>query len=275
MNQRRSFDKNYLQQEFDKLDASIKQSLTLYLIGGGAMSFYGVKDATKDIDVILTNRNDLNKLKAALEALGYTAPNPLIITRPYSEMQTNAIMENLEGFRWDIFLNKVCGKLTLSGEMKKRANAIYQGANLKILISSEEDLFLFKSITSREADLDDTAVLARSGLNWDVISQECRDQSELSGICWEDSLYQTLLDLKEKYRITSLIEKPLRIAAQQKLMEKTLLGQIRSGNNTIGDIAKEMKMARGFVSKELNRLVINGVITIDKSERPYKFSLKQ
>jgi hypothetical protein len=121
MIQRRSFDKNYLKQEFDKLNATIEQPLALYLIGGGAMAFYGLKDATKDIDIILTNQNDLNNLTKTLEFIGYKEPNPLIITRPYNEMQTNAILENQDSFRWDIFLNKVCNKLTLSNEMKNRA----------------------------------------------------------------------------------------------------------------------------------------------------------
>ena len=58
MTQRRSFDKNYLQQEFDKLNATAKQPMTLFLIGGGAMAFYGLKDATKDIDIILTSQDD-------------------------------------------------------------------------------------------------------------------------------------------------------------------------------------------------------------------------
>ena len=70
MTQRRSFDKNYLQQEFDKLNATAKQPMTLYLIGGGAMAFYGLKVATKDIDIILTNQEYLNCLKTALGAIG-------------------------------------------------------------------------------------------------------------------------------------------------------------------------------------------------------------
>ena len=53
MAQRRSFDRNYLNQEFDKLNTTTKQTLTLYLIDGGAMAFHGLKVATKDIDIIL------------------------------------------------------------------------------------------------------------------------------------------------------------------------------------------------------------------------------
>ncbi len=123
MAQRRSFDRDYLKQEFDKLDLKAKKGITLYLIGG-AMAFYDLKAATKDIDIILTNQEDLNTLQAALDSMGYKEPNPVVITRPYNEMQTSAILENKDGFRWDLFLTKVCGKLILSAEMQKRANLV-------------------------------------------------------------------------------------------------------------------------------------------------------
>ncbi len=68
MAQRRSFNKDYLKQEFDRLNAIAGRPIALYLIGGGAMAFYGLKVATKDIDIILTNPVDLNNLQAALVA---------------------------------------------------------------------------------------------------------------------------------------------------------------------------------------------------------------
>jgi len=247
MAQRRSFDKNYLEQEFDKLDAETKQSLTLYLIGGGAMAFYGLKAATKDIDIILTSQVNLNNLQTTLKAIGYKEPNPVLITRPYNKMQTNAILENQDGFRWDLFLSKVCNALMISGEMQKRAISLYQGTRLKVVIASKEDLFLFKGITEREADVDDMRILAQSGLNWTVISQECKSQSEVSGVCWEDALYQNLIDLKAKYSIESPIEKPLRKVAERKIIETTLLRQIQKGNHAVKSIAKEVKEPPNFI----------------------------
>ena len=65
---------------------------------GGAMAFYGLKVATKDIDIILTNQEDLNNLQAALATTGYKEPNPIVITRPYNEMQT--CRETLATFKW-------------------------------------------------------------------------------------------------------------------------------------------------------------------------------
>ncbi len=275
MAQRRSFDKNYLNQEFDKLNKTTKQPLTLYLIGGGAMAFYGLKAATKDIDIILTGQGDLNILQTTLKAIGYIEPNPVHITRAYNKMQTNAILENQDGFRWDLFLSKVCNALTLSDEMQKRATLLYQGSRLKVLIASKEDLFLFKGITEREADLDDIRILAQSGLNWEIISRECKSQSEASGVCWEDALYQNLIDLKAKYGIESPIEKPLRKAAEQKIIETTLIRQIQKGNHTVKSIAEEIKEPQNFIREELKRLVNRGLITTDRSNKPHKFFISE
>jgi hypothetical protein len=273
MAQRRSFDKDYLKQEFDKLDSTAKKGIVLYLIGGGAMAFYGLKVATKDIDIILTNQENLNSLQTALGSMGYDEPNPIVITRPYNEMQTSAILENKDGFRWDLFLTKVCGKLTLSAEMQKRATSLYQGNKLKVHIASKEDLFLFKAITTRDADLDDTRILAQSGLKWETIAQECKNQSQKTGVCWEDALAQNLQDLRSKYGIEAPIEKALRKTAEEKIIEAALLGQIEKGNNTARGIAKAIGESPNFVRVELQKLVGKELVRVDKSSKPHKFRL--
>jgi hypothetical protein len=239
------------------------------------MAFYGLKAATKDIDIILTDQGDLNNLQEILKTIGYFEPNPVLITRAYDKMRTNAILENQDGFRWDLFLSKVCNALTLSGDMQKRATSLYQGSRLKVLIASKEDLFLFKGITEREADLDDMRILAQSGLNWGIISQECKSQSEASGVCWEDALYQNLIDLKAKYGIAAPIEKPLLKAAERKVIETTLIRQIQKGNCTVRSIAQEVKEPQNFVREELKLLVNKGLITTDRSNKPHKFYLSE
>ena len=113
-------------------------------------------------------------------------------------MQTNAIVENTDGFRWDLFINKVCNALMLSEEIKQRAKPLYEGNNLTVLTASKEDVFLFKGITEREADLDDMRILAESGLDWKLISKECQTQSAAAGVPWEMALSQNLQDLNER-----------------------------------------------------------------------------
>lgn len=43
------FNREYLKTEFEKLNSMLPEHVNLYMIGGGAMSFRGLKDATKDI----------------------------------------------------------------------------------------------------------------------------------------------------------------------------------------------------------------------------------
>jgi hypothetical protein len=75
--------------------------------------------------------------------------------------------------------------------MNTRAHNLWDKGKLKIQIASKEDVFLFKGITEREADLEDMRLLAESGLNWKTIQQECQNQSTLSGVLWESALYKT------------------------------------------------------------------------------------
>ena len=275
MTQRRSFNKNYLQQEFDKLDAKT-QPATLYLIGGGAMAFYGLKEATKDIDIILTNTEQLNSLLTALSKSGYNKPAQTLITKSYCKMQTNAIMENTDGFRWDLFINKVCNALTLSEAIKQRAKPLYKGNHLTILITSKEDIFLFKGITEREADLDDMRILAESGLDWKLISRECQMQSAAAGVPWEMALSQNLRDLNQRYHIDSPIAKEIRRVAEEKLeklSKETLLKEIASENNTVKGIAEKIRQPPSFVRAELKRLEKEKLIRVDKDHKPHKFCI--
>ena len=277
MTQRRSFNKNYLQQEFDRLDAKT-QPITLYLIGGGAMAFYGLKDATKDIDIILTNLDQLSSLQNALSTLGYKKPAQNFITKTYCKMQTNAIMENTDGFRWDLFINKVCNALMLSEGIKQRAKPLYKGSNLTVLITSKEDIFLFKGITEREADLDDMRILAETGLDWKLINKECQTQSAAAGVPWEMALSQNLQDLSERYHIDSPIAKELRKVAEEKLEKlsrETFLKEIASGNNTVKGIAEKIKHPPSFVRAELMRLEKKKLIRAYKDHKPHEFYVNQ
>jgi hypothetical protein len=142
-----------------------------------------------------------------------------------------------------------------------------------VFITLKEDLFLFKAITTRDADLDDTRILAQSGLNWETITQECKNQSQQTGVCWEDALAQSLQELKTKYGIAAPIEKALRKTAERKIIEAALLGQIEKGNNTVSGIARAIGESPNFIRVELQKLSRRGLVKIDKSSKTHKFLL--
>ena len=74
---RRRFDSEYIESELRRVGRQLETELTVYLIGGGAMSFRGLKETTKDIDLTVTGGDDLRVLQAVL--VNY--PTLLALTR--------------------------------------------------------------------------------------------------------------------------------------------------------------------------------------------------
>jgi len=225
--------------------------------------------------IIRTEKRD--QLKDHLEKNGIETgilyPIPIHLQPAYRKMGAQKILENEDGFRWDIFDRQVCNALTVSTEMKSRATQFYKKGPLEVLLASKEDIFLFKGVTEREADLDDMRLLAESGVDWKVIEQECHVQSASSGRLWENALYERLIDLREKYNIESPIEKSLEAIVEEKLVEIALVEAIKQGNNTVKMISQAIKEPQHFVRKSLKRLIEKGRIRVNKSRRPYKFVL--
>ena len=50
---RPTFDREYIENEFRRIGEGLSEPLTVYLIGGGAMSLRDLKGATKDIDLVV------------------------------------------------------------------------------------------------------------------------------------------------------------------------------------------------------------------------------
>lgn len=62
----KNFDRVYIEKQLEIIDSFLSESITLYIIGGGAMGFYDLKTATKDIDVIVKTENEAGLLLKAL-----------------------------------------------------------------------------------------------------------------------------------------------------------------------------------------------------------------
>jgi hypothetical protein len=61
---------------FEQLGQVLEQKVEALLIGGAVMLELGLKDATKDIDVVCRNEEDKERLLAAAKALGFEIVGP-------------------------------------------------------------------------------------------------------------------------------------------------------------------------------------------------------
>ncbi len=60
------FDEKYVFVELEKVGNALASPVVLYIIGGAAMIKYGLKAATKDIDVLLSTREETAELVQGL-----------------------------------------------------------------------------------------------------------------------------------------------------------------------------------------------------------------
>ncbi|MRG77078.1 MAG: hypothetical protein C5S33_04860 [ANME-2 cluster archaeon] len=228
------FDRKYLKNEIDKLDGVLTEHIKLYLIGGGSMSFQNLKDATKDIDVVVRSENDMNLLKSALAQMGYSVP---AIRGPYKQMQASAIMENKDGFRWDIFVNVVCGGLKLSDAMADRATNLFSMDRVSINMISLEDIFIFKSITSRERDREDMYLLFLQGLDFNQIRDEITWQNDNNmSAAWVAFFFNGLEEVVERYSIVIPFFDEFHDTAYSDMLSQMILDRLESGSATVEDL---------------------------------------
>ena len=267
-----TFNKQYIETELEKLNAALPRKTRIFVAGGAAMAFYGLKEATKDIDVVVERRTELHSLVSALRAVGYKRPTGSLGTT-YTKMRASAILENTDGFRWDIFERVIAGKLSLSTGMISRSRISYDKTKLHVRSLSNEDIFLLKSVTGRELDLDDMRIVAESGINWNYVKTECQAQTSRTGRMWEDALCEQLIELRERMKITAPIEKSICEIADQKILENWIIQKVGAGINTVKDLARSADEPDSVIRKATSRLIRKGNLRVDRSTKTHRFRL--
>ena len=117
-------------------------------------------------------------------------------------MDAMIVLRDDEERRIDVFVKVVHKGLIYKDTMKSRAKEIQFNESLIIRVSSNADIFLYKSITSRHRDLEDMEILARTGdVDWEIIKAEARSQP--TPWKWLGSLYGKLLELEERTGIVT------------------------------------------------------------------------
>ncbi len=190
------FEKNSIIELLEKIGAILPVRVKIYMIGGGALSLKGLKEATKDVDLVLLDKKALHQIKDSFEKIGYEIDKGLFKEQFYKDAVF--VFLDKSGSRIDILVDVVCGMLRLTEDMQKRAAKYGSFGNLDLYLVSNEDILLFKAITDRPQDLKDIrALIDATKLNWDVIIKECVSQhrKETKWIFW---FYEQICRLEEQ-----------------------------------------------------------------------------
>jgi hypothetical protein len=156
---------------------AIEKPITVYAIGGTAMMFNGLKNATLDIDIVFTKEEDRETFINAITRIGYRHMNS---TAVYGSKSNQPKMYSLDTERFDLFLIDVID-FAFSDGMQKRVTQIHEyGKNLKLCIAHPQDILLMKCATDRAKDLEDAKkIIETQKIDWNTLIEEALTQTKL------------------------------------------------------------------------------------------------
>lgn len=244
------FSKAELRELFRKVGECVEKPMAAYLLGGGAMCFRNQKAGTKDLDLVFGSNGDCAFFAATLEKLGFVQQR--LLEWEYEEMKAAGIWRNKSDERLDLFVKSVCGAISLSEAMKKRAELLGNFGNLTVMMVSNEDVILFKGITARSRDADDIVGVVRSAkINWQVILRECIAQSRKTA--WHGIFYNKLAEIKDKHGVDSPIARRL-LQLDREVLLREKYQSLRKGGMSREEAFIHLRKEYGFTRKELERM---------------------
>jgi hypothetical protein len=165
----------------EEFDSWLSESVTVYLLGGSAMTVHGLKDQTEDIDLALGVVSEFEHVYQTLTSQGFSVVGEP--TESFEGVGKTVELHHAErGLQIDLFERQVVGKVWITDRMHDRAEKFWTGSHVTARILSDEDMFLLKAVSGgdlgsgRRRDIEDMRTYAQRGLDYEVILTEIDDQ---------------------------------------------------------------------------------------------------
>lgn len=151
---------------FEEIGVALQDQIDVFLIGGENMRIKKIKQATKDVDIVVQDTRSYSKLLEALSKIGYRPLTKSETTPTDRRLRPSGILVK-DGYpRIDVFTKVICNKLHLIEIMITNSETSRFG-KLRLHLLSNEDVFLLKSVAGREADDVDMLEILRKTRNFD------------------------------------------------------------------------------------------------------------
>jgi Transcriptional regulators of sugar metabolism len=246
-------------QLFEEITTKLTDSAEIYLFGGENMRIKGLKDRTKDCDIAVRDNYSYNLIIRALEEMGYRHIGPTGLSLDDKRIESSAILVHQYRSRVDIFKETIMKKMHVSNRMIQRADKKIFGDSHKLTLGilSNEDIFLLKSLTYRDGDIEDMRKIIQSGnFNWDIVWDELIEQERDTGDQFSSIFLENIDDL---YKVTKI-----RPHFYRKLVRRAVDEQI---NRRVRNEIEMNKLLSLLKSKDISeRLIRNRINSLEQQK---------
>ncbi len=253
---------------FEDIGKNLQRKTKAFVIGGENMRIKGLKPRTKDIDIVVENEEDYNSIMDALTKLGYQPKGNVDFSTEDLRLYPSIIMEHTNRSRIDLYTKKILRTLSLSSKMISRADLSDFG-NLRLGILKNEDVFLLKSVTSREGDVQDMAALVnmsyagdgqfrQTDFDWNIVWDEINEQEKESHL---QSFSEIIRDNIEWLVQQTGITPPIRNKLQRFVLDQQIKKLLREGMISIKEVVEQLIDENNSEQTIRNR--INALVKID------------
>lgn len=257
---------------FEELGRILPRPLEVYLIGGENMRIKGMKQATKDVDLVIRgDRNQSQTIFDSLLKLGYRKIARSKITRSDAKLNPSGIFVHQKRPRLDVFSNIICNKFLLLDSMIRDARRIEFG-KLTVLLARDEDVFLLKSITGREADdVDMVQILRRSSdFDWNLVLNRLYEQERATKKHYCFNVFDTIDFIQSSSGFKVPIFRDLLNHTTDIAISKVLE---RFGKLSVKEVASKIgKVEEYEIRNRLQKLVLKGIVKKQKQKGRVIFS---
>lgn len=171
------------------LGERLAKPVQVLIIGGAAMLEYGLKDLTKDIDLVCRDAEGKARLLEAARSLGFELFGP---EKRHARLGLDRIAIK-GGHTLDIFAGRVSYDFGLSETMWQRGKRTPPLGKAETRYAAVEDIFTLKLIANRPRDIEDCRSLTTAKMDYEAMYSEIKAQYSRVGTI-EEKIWITYLE---------------------------------------------------------------------------------
>ncbi len=179
----------------------LEEFVQVLVIGGAAMVEYGLKDVTKDIDLVCRNITGKDRLLEAAVSLGFEVVGP---EKRHARLGLDRVAVK-GGHTLDIFAGRISYDFGLSEAMWERGRMTGVFGKAEVRYAAVEDIFILKLTANRPRDMEDCVDLASARIDYESIYEEIEAQYNKVGSIeqkiWVTHVEEAIGRLEEDYRL--------------------------------------------------------------------------